>query len=170
MLTRPALSFVLAVLALVAPGAAGAMDARTTGEITAEIADQEEGVKAKYGNRSWKEMSPEERKSFQKDMDQAREDTFKKHGTTERELETTQLKMGKKGLESAESGKKDYAAKKKAAAEAKAAKPKQAGEIKVQRGFSDENPVDLNSDGPDPETEGMGKVIEVPQDGAAAQP
>ena len=158
-------------LALAFPAAARAMDAKKTGEISAEIEDKENAVKAKFGNRSWKEMSTDERKAYQKDMDKAREDTLSKHGTTSREFETTKLKMGREGLKSAEDGKKDYADKKaaeeKAKAEAGKAKTKEP-EIKVQKGFNDDNPVDLHGNGPGGGEEGMGKVIEVPQDGAPA--
>ncbi|HEY3445045.1 MAG TPA: hypothetical protein VGK67_01730 [Myxococcales bacterium] len=164
---------VLALAAALAfPAAARAMDAKKTGEISAEIEDKENAVKAKYGGRSWKEMSNDERKSFQKDMDKAREDTLQKHGTSGREYETTKLKMGREGLKSAEDGKKDYATKKaeEEKAKAEAAKPKaKEPEIKVQKGFNDDNPVTMDGKDPSGGEEGMGKVIDVPQDGAPAQ-
>ena len=175
MLSRAVVSLALAAAALASPAVASAMEAKKTGEISAEIADKENAVKAKYGNRSWKEMDTAERKAFQKDMDGAKAETLKKNGTTDREFETTKLKMGREGLKDAEVGKKDYADKKKAE-EAKKAEDgkakKEPTEIKVQKGFNDENPVDLNGDGNLPGQGGEGnpgKVIDVPQDGAPAQ-
>ncbi|MGC4113584.1 MAG: hypothetical protein QM765_02745 [Myxococcales bacterium] len=169
--SRSVLAFTLAVT-LAFPAVASAMDAKKTGEIDAEVADKENEVKAKYGNRPWREMNSDERKSFQKDMDKAREDTYAKHGTSGREVEGSKLKMGKQGLKDAEDGKKAYGDKKaadeKAKADAAKGKAKEP-EIKVQKGFSDDNPVDLHGNGPSAGEEGMGKVIEVPQDGAPAQ-
>lgn len=173
--TSLAVVAVLAV-ALTLPSVARALDVKEAGEIEAEVADREKEVKAKYGNKSWRDMDSAERRAYQKDMDAARNDTLAKHETTNKEYEQTKLKMGKPGFEVMEEGRKSYKGKKKAAEDAKKKEAEEAankgkkkdGEVKVQRGFDDKNPVMLDGKGP-PAGEGQdsehGKVIEVPQDG-----
>ncbi len=143
----PTLLSTLAALALLSPGAARALDAKEAGEISAEVEAKQQAVKAEYGNRSWREMSQEERKDYEKKMNGARDQVLNEHGTSQREYETTKLKMGREGLKSSEEAKAGWAEKKKkeeAAKKAEAEKKKDGPqEVKVQRGFDDKNPVDL---------------------------
>ena len=167
MLSRAALALALAALTLAAPRAAQAVDATEAGIISAEIDDKQTQVAAKYGNRSYRDMSDDERKSFREDMNAAREEALKSHGTNAHDWEAAKLRLDRESAKSFESGKNAYAAKKKADEEAAKAAKQEPAEVKVQRGFSDKSPVDLTGDGnlPASDDANFGKSVDAPKPG-----
>jgi TolA-binding protein len=161
------LIFVSALAAMLAfPALAFALDAEEAGTISAEIEDRENAVRAEYGNRHIRDMSREERKEMEAKIEAAREEVLDKHGTTEKDYDKSSLKVGREGAKAMDAAKKDRAAK--IAEEKKAAekKPGEAtpaqGEVKVQKGFSDKNPVVTDQAGDQVQRGAGNEGIEIP--------
>jgi hypothetical protein len=112
--------------------------------------DQEKAqatVNAKYGDRKQSDLSPDERRAMMKESAEAEEKVFEKHGITAKDWAVNGVARSRGDQSQVAATKKDLADKEKAAKEAEKAqkaaaeKPKTPGEIPVQRGFSDSNPV-----------------------------
>ena len=162
---RPLLIATLAALAtLLAPARASAVDPQEIGEMNAEIEAKQKAVKEKYGNRTPREMSQEEKKTYEHDMNDAKPSTLKDHHASAREFELGALKLGHDDRAKSEEAKKGWGDKqaKKAAEEAKKAEEAKAAaskepEVKVIKGFDEKNP-----NGIDDKTGGKGEGTEIP--------
>lgn len=130
-------------------------------------------VSAKFGNKKPTELSAQERKELEKDMDAASKAVLEKNGVDPKQYARDQLKMGRAGYAEKKELVKEIVAKEKAAAEAKKKAENQPKEIQVQRGVSEENPVTLdekpNEDGNVPVEKGLPPDAQNEQDALSAQ-
>ncbi|WP_224249303.1 hypothetical protein [Hyalangium gracile] len=143
---------------LAVPGLAVAQEALTPEKI-AEIRRDEQAAKAKvdaaYGNRKPSEMSNEERGQAAKEQQAAGLAVLEKHGVSDKEYSRHVAQMDREEREAVAQAEKQLEARDKAAREAREAKEAERrrkeeqgldpDEIPIQRGFSDENPVVLES-------------------------
>ncbi|WP_224372978.1 hypothetical protein [Hyalangium versicolor] len=147
---------------LAVPGLAMAQEDLTPQKI-AEIRRDEQASQAKvnaaYGNRKPSEMSNEERGQAAREQQAAGMAVLEKHGVSDKEYSRHVARMGREESAAVAREEKkldDEAKAAQAARDAKAAEKKRIEEeglppdqIPVQRGFSDENPVVLESTGDD---------------------
>ncbi|AKF86517.1 hypothetical protein SAMN05443572_105606 [Myxococcus fulvus] len=158
-MSRP-ISMLIAAL-LVVPGGAGAQEGgEMTPEKVAHIRRDEAAamkqVDEEFGNRKPSEMSNEERGQASRKQAAVTASVMEKHGVTAKEYERFTAKMGQEGNEraKAEAQRLEDQAKAAAARQAAAAKASEEKEVSVQKGFDNENPVELESSGNDgPEVE-----------------
>ncbi|HEX8438137.1 hypothetical protein [Archangium sp.] len=157
------LSVLLLSTWLAAPGLALAGD--LTPEQIARMRSDEKAaldrVNAAHGNKKSSEMSNAERRRLIQEQQQAVQGVRDQHGVSEKDYARQTTRMGRKQTEAVEAAAKELEAKK--AAEATKSQPgggQEPGEIQVQQGFDDENPVTLE------EQEGAAPSVEVgiPQD------
>jgi hypothetical protein len=152
------LSVLLLSTWLAAPGLALAGDL-TPEQIARMRSDEKaalERVNAAHGNKKPSEMSNAERRQVIQEQQQAVQAVREQHGVTEKDYARQTARMGPKQNAAVEAAEKELEAKK----AAEAAKPQEPGEIQVQQGFNDENPVTME------EQEGALPSVEVgiPQD------
>lgn len=147
---------------LTVPGLAMAEEELTPQKL-AEIRRDEQAAQAKvnaaYGNRKPSEMSTEERRQAAKDQQEAGLAVLEKHGVSDKEYSRHVARMDREEREAVAQAEKKLDDEAKAAQAAKAAKEAEkkrieeeglpADEIPVQQGFSDDNPVVLESTGED---------------------
>ncbi len=124
------------------PTVSKALDPDEAGKITAEIEEKNAAVRKEFGDRSYKELTREERKSYDAKMRAGHDEVLEKHGTSSRDYEKGMLKLGREGLKQEQATQKAWAEKRaedaKKAAEKK--KVEDVGGIKVQKGFDEKNP------------------------------
>ncbi|MBI5544015.1 MAG: hypothetical protein HY901_09020 [Deltaproteobacteria bacterium] len=148
----PSLPALLAALTLLfASAASRALEPAKAGEIAAELEAKEKAIQEKHGDL--RQLSPEQRKAYGKELQEARVSTLQKHNTTSKEFETARLKMGRGDRAQSEEARKAWPEQqKKLAEEAKKAEAAKATKknsgIQVQRGFDDDNPVVLDGEQP----------------------
>lgn len=129
----------------------------------------QKAVDAKYGNKKLSELSADERRQLTKDRAEADAKVLDEHGVNAKQWARESLKKDRAQYADGKERVKALVEKEKADAEA-AEKAKQAGtgEVQVQKGFSDENPVTLEEQqGGEPIVE-KGLPSEVAADEAAA--
>lgn len=143
---HPAHRVVLASLLLSAPLALAAdLSPEKVAQIRRDQQAAMERVEKAAGNKKPSEMSNEERRGLIEARAAAQQQVLDKHGVDAREYTNYTLRMGKEERAQTEAAEKKLEAQAKAAAEKKAEAAKKAGtgEVQVQQGFSDQNPVDL---------------------------
>lgn len=156
-MSRP-ISMLMAAL-LVLPGIAGADEGgELTPEKVAHIRRDEatamKKVDDEFGNRKSSEMSNEERGQAIQKQSAATSSVLEKHGVTAKEYDRFTAKMGPEGNERAKAEGQRLEEQAKSAKQA-AAKPAEEKEVTIQQGFSNDNPVELES------TEGDNPVVEI---------
>ncbi len=158
------LSVLLLSTWLAAPGLALAGD--LTPEQIARIRSDEktalERVNAAHGNRKPSEMDSAERRQVIQEQQQAIQEVRDQHGVSEKDYARQTARMGPKQNAAVEAAAKELEEKK----AAEAAKSQEPGEIQVQQGFDDENPVTLEEqEGAQPSVEvGIPQEEEVPSE------
>jgi hypothetical protein len=152
------LSVLLLSTWLTAPGLALAED--LTPEKIARMRSDEKAaldrVNAAHGNKQPSEMDSAERRQVIQEQQQAVQQVREQHGVSEKDYARQTARMGKKQTAAVEAAAKELEAKK--AAEATKRQPggaQEPGEIQVQQGFDDKNPVTLE------EQEGAAPTVEV---------
>lgn len=96
----------------------------------------------KHGNKKPNELSLDERRQLIREQAEAEKKILEKHGVSSKEWAMGQQRQSRDERDQVKAARDALAAKDKAEAE-NAAKPKEEQSIRVQRGFSDENPVVL---------------------------
>lgn len=162
---------------LLAPSAALALDPQEAGEIEAQIEDGQRQVKEKFGNRTLREMDSQERRDYDRALNEAREQVLQKHGTTLRGYESQRMKFGREAYQESQAARQGWGEKKKQQEEASKAeaakKAKGDGEIKVQQGFDENNPPNVEDVDGVQVQRGRGSEgieIPVPQEGEGGEP
>ncbi|QRK05375.1 hypothetical protein JQX13_35090 [Archangium violaceum] len=126
---------------LTVPGLVLAED--LTPEQLARIRRDEKAAEAKvnaaHGNKKPSEMTNAERRQMIREQQEALQEVMEKNGVSRKDYARQTARMGPKQNAEVDAAEKELEAKEKAAA-SKAHGP---GEIQVQQGFSDENPVTL---------------------------
>ncbi|HYO72433.1 MAG TPA: hypothetical protein VEU33_40820 [Archangium sp.] len=110
-------------------------------------------VNAAHGNKKSSELSTEERRQIIREQQEAVRKVMDENGVSPKDYARQSARMGPKQNEQVAAAEKALEEKEKAAA-AKPAQDKEPGEIQVQEGFSEENPVMLD------EQEGAPPVVE----------
>ncbi|MCP3098624.1 hypothetical protein LZ198_07010 [Myxococcus sp. K15C18031901] len=144
---------------LVLPGFASAAEGgELTPEKVAQIRRDEAAamkkVSAEFGDRKSSEMSNEERGQQAAKQAGATASVLEKHGVSAKEYERFAAKMGREGNERAAAENQRLETQEKSAKQA-AAKPAEEKEVTIQAGFSNANPVELES------LEGDAPVVEI---------
>ncbi|GMU11244.1 hypothetical protein [Corallococcus caeni] len=148
MMTR--LSLMLAASSLVLAAPALAEDDGLTPEKVAAIQRDEAAAQAKvdadHGNRKPSEMSNAERGQAIRDQQKEAAKVMEKHGVSAKEFATFTARMTPEDNQRAANEAKRLDDKAKAEKEAEAKKRKGDGEVHIQQGFSDADPVELESE------------------------
>ena len=100
-------------------------------------------VNAAHGNKKSSELSAAERREMIREQQEAVQKVMDEHGVTAKDYARQSARMGPKQNEQVAAAEKALEEKEKAAG---AAKDKEPGEIQVQEGFSEENPVMLEEE------------------------
>ncbi|MCY1079716.1 hypothetical protein [Archangium lansingense] len=100
-------------------------------------------VNAAHGNKKSSDLSAAERRQMIREQQEAVQKVMDEHGVSAKDYARQSARMGPKGNKEVAAAEKDLAAKEKAAAAGKSGRAKEPGEIQVQEGFSEENPVVL---------------------------
>jgi hypothetical protein len=126
-----------------------------TPEQIAHIRRDEQAAIAKvntaHGNKKPSEMDNAERRQVIEEQQQALQAVMDKHGVTPKEYARQSAQMGREESKAVEAAAKELEAQEKAATEAAAAAAAQPAEekapeeIPIQRGFNDENPVEVEA-------------------------
>ncbi|MBN8227410.1 hypothetical protein JYK02_07810 [Corallococcus macrosporus] len=148
MMTR--LSLMLAASSLVLASPALAEDDGLTPEKVAAIQRDEAAAQAKvnadYGNRKPSEMTNAERGQAIRDQQKESAKVMEKHGVSAKEFANFTARMTPDDNQRAANEAKRLDDKAKAEKEAEAKKRKGDGEVHIQQGFSDADPVELESE------------------------
>jgi hypothetical protein len=114
-------------------------------------------VNAAHGNKKASELSTEERREIIREQQEAARGVMDKHGVSAKDYARQTARMGPKGNEAVAAAEKSLEAKEKAAgAGAAKAEGDEAGEIQIQHGINEENPVMLEEQEGAPPTVEMG--------------
>ncbi len=108
-------------------------------------------VNAAHGNKKSSELSTAERRQMIREQQEAIQRVMDEHGVSRKDYARQSARMGPKQNAEVAAAEKALEEQEKAAG---AAKPQQTGELQVQQGFSDENPVTLE------EQEGAQPIVE----------
>jgi hypothetical protein len=111
-------------------------------------------VNAAHGNKKSSELSAAERREMIREQQEAVQKVMDEHGVTAKDYARQSARMGPKKNEQVAAAEKALEEKEKAAGAAKPPKDKEPGEIQVQEGFDEENPVMLEQE------EGAAPVVE----------
>ncbi len=112
-------------------------------------------VNAAHGNKKSSEMSASERRQMIQEQQEAVRKVMEEHGVSAKDYARQSARMGPKQNEQVAAAEKALEAKEKAAGAAKKSEQaREPGEIQVQEGFSEDNPVMLE------EEEGAPPVVE----------
>ncbi len=136
---------------LTAPGLALAQEELTPEKIARIRRDEQEAqrkVDAAYGNRKPSEMSNEERRQAAREQQEAAMKVMEKHGVSDKEYSRHMARMGREEREAVELAEKKLEAEAKAAKQAReeeGKKTQEPGEIPIQKGISENNPVELEA-------------------------
>ncbi|MBU8896626.1 hypothetical protein KRR26_13480 [Corallococcus sp. M34] len=148
----PRLSLALAAACLALPASSRAEDNALTPEKVAEIRRDESKAQAKVdaanGNRKPSELSSAERKEVIRQQSEASSQVLAKHGVSAKEYARYTARMGREESAQADAAQKRQDEAAKVAAQEAAKKPPEGaanGEIPIQRGFSDAEPVELEA-------------------------
>ncbi|RKH04188.1 hypothetical protein [Corallococcus carmarthensis] len=157
---NPRLSLMLAVSSLVlATPALAAEEEGLTPEKVAAIQRDEAAAQAKvnadFGNRKPSEMSNAERGQSIRDQQKESAKVMEKHGVSAKDYATFTARMTPEDNQRVANEAKRLDDKAKADKEAEAKKRKGDGEVHIQQGFSDADPVELESE------EGAEPVVDV---------
>jgi hypothetical protein len=98
-------------------------------------------VNAAHGNKKSSELSAEERRQIIREQQEAVRKVMDDHGVSPKDYARQSARMGPKKNEQVAAAEKALEEKEKAAASAKPSSDKEPGEIQVQEGFNEENPV-----------------------------
>ena len=109
-------------------------------------------VNAAHGNKKSSELSAAERREMIREQQEAVQKVMDEHGVTAKDYARQSARMGPKQNEQVAAAEKALEEKEKAAA--KSPKDKEPGEIQIQQGINEENPVMLE------EQEGAAPVVE----------
>jgi hypothetical protein len=149
----------LLALLLASPALAADLNPKTVAKIQREQNAAQEEIEKKHGNKKPSEMSSSERKEVIKETSAAQKEVLEKNKVDAKEFARYQAKMSQDDRAETAAAEKDLEAAAEKDKKAGAAKP---AEIKVQKGFSDKNPVVLEA------KEGAPPVVEhgLPTDGS----
>jgi hypothetical protein len=169
------MSLAFAVLAL-ALSADDALSLEKQAQLERDQEKAQAEVAKRYGNKKSSELTPEERKQMIKDQAAAEREVLEKNGIDPKQAAREAMKRDRADYARQkelvkELGEKEKAAKE--AAEQALKKAKEAGEVLVQRGISEENPVTLEEkegeDGKVAVEKGLPPELESDQAAAAEQ-
>ncbi len=138
-------------LALPAPTLAAELTAEQIAKIRRDEKAAIEKVNAAHGSKKPSELSNAERRQMIEEQQQALDEVMEKHGASRKDYARQVARMGPKGNEEVGAAEKALEAAEKAA---QASKSEGAEGITVQKGFSDENPVEMEAE------EGAPPVVE----------
>ncbi|HEY0096185.1 MAG TPA: hypothetical protein VGB96_17790 [Archangium sp.] len=111
-------------------------------------------VNAAHGNKKSSELSTAERRQIIREQQEAVRKVMDEHGVSAKDSARQSARGGPKQNEQVAAAEKALAEKEKAAGAAKPPREKEPGEIQIQEGFNEENPVMLE------EEEGAQPVVE----------
>jgi len=111
-------------------------------------------VNAAHGNKKSSELSAAERREMIREQQEAVQKVMDEHGVTAKDYARQSARMGPKQNAQVAAAEKALEEKEKAAGAANPPQDKEPGEIQVQEGFSEENPVMLEQE------EGAPPVVE----------
>jgi len=139
------LSIPLLSLWLIAPGLtlAGELTPEQLASIQRDEKAAVERVNAAHGNKKASELSNDERGQIIREQQAAVQEVMDKHGVSPKDYARQTARMGPKQNAAVETAAKQLEAKEKAAATSGTQPGNGPGEIQVQNGFNDENPVTL---------------------------
>lgn len=135
----------LAALLLAAPALAGELNPKSVAKIQREQKKATEEVAKAHGDRKPSEMSTAERKQVIREQAEAERRVLEKNGVEPKDLARYTARMSRAEREQLEAASADLEREEADAAKAKAAKADSAGQVQVQRGFSDARPVELEA-------------------------
>lgn len=111
-------------------------------------------VNAAHGNKKSSELSAAERRQMIREQQEAVQKVMEEAGVSPKDYARQSARMGPKQNEQVAAAEKELEAKEKAAKARKPEQAKEPGEIQIQEGFSEENPVMLE------EQEGAPPIVE----------
>ncbi len=131
---------------LLAPASAFALDAQKAGELEALMEERRSAIAREYGGKKPTEMSSSERREYYEKVEKANREVLEKNGVSDKEYARQTARMGRGSQKEIQEAKKQFQEKRAAEEKAKADKAKGSGEVQIQRGFDDKNPVNLQGD------------------------
>ncbi len=131
---------------LLAPASAFALDAQKAGELEALMEERRSAISKEYGGKKPNEMSSSERREYYEKVEKANREVLEKNGVSDKEYARQTARMGRGSQKEIQEAKKQFQEKRAAEEKAKADKAKGSGEVQIQRGFDDKNPVNLQGD------------------------
>lgn len=136
---------------LLAPASALALDEQKAGELEALMEERRAAIAKEYGDKKPSEMSSSERRAYYQKIEAANREVLQQNGISDKEYARATARMGRGSMQRIEQAKKEFAEKRAAEKKAKEEQAKKgSGEIQIQRGFDNKNPVTLD----EPETDG----------------
>ncbi|MFE8600084.1 hypothetical protein [Archangium violaceum] len=111
-------------------------------------------VNAAHGNKKSSEMSNSERREMIREQQEEVQKVMDEHGVSPKDYARQSARMGPKQNEQVAAAEKALEGKEKAAASGRSPQGKEPGEVQIQEGFNDDNPVMLD------EQEGAPPVVE----------
>jgi hypothetical protein len=155
---RPLVPALVALL-LAAPAFADRLSTEQVADLKHKQKKAEAEVEKKYGNKKPQDMTPEEFRKVEGEKMKAREDVLKKEGVSSKDYELSFMRQSKSDRADTEARVKDLekkdAAAAKAKADAEAAEKAKAGggNVQIQRGFSEDRPIELENHSGEPTVE-----------------
>lgn len=131
----------LVVFALCAPALAADLSPEKVAKIRKEQKEAMARIEKAHGNKKPSEMSNAERREMAQERAAAEQAVLEKHGVSTRDFANYTVRMSTDDRKEAEAAEKKLEAAD--AAKKKAAETKPQGEVQVQLGFDEKNPVDL---------------------------
>lgn len=146
----------LTLVLLAGPAVAGSLSPDEVAELRHKQKKAEAEVDKKHGNKKPSDMTENERRQVDNEKMAARAAVLEKEGVSSKEFDRAQLRQNK--ADRAQTDEKVKALEKKdaeaaAAAKAKAEADQQQGEVRIQRGFNEERPVELENQSGEPTVE-----------------
>ena len=152
---RPSLLLLSLCLTLPGLGFAGELTPDQLARVRRDEKEALARVNAAHANRKPSEMSNAERRQVIQEQQKAVQEALEKNGVSGKDYARQTAKMGPKGNEAVEAASKRLEEQDKQQAAEAAKTKKEPGEIQVQAGFGEDNPVTLE------EQEGAGPTVEV---------
>jgi hypothetical protein len=133
------------LLAFSAPSFAAELDVKLAAKIKRDQKKALDEIAKENGNKKDSEMSPEERRAVAKKQTEAQAAVLEKNGVSSKELTRFTSKLSRSDQKEVAAAEQELEAKEKAEQEAAAAAKKKPDEVKVQRGFSNDKPVEMEA-------------------------
>ncbi|MHB8872813.1 MAG: hypothetical protein ACYC8T_03920 [Myxococcaceae bacterium] len=135
------------LLAIAVPALAADLDPKLAAKIKREQKKASDDVAKKHGDKKHSEMDPAERRALAKEQSEAQQEVLEKNAVTGKDYARYTAKLSRSDQKEMAGAEEALEAKEKAdkaaAAAATAKKPDEG--VKVQRGFSNEKPVEMEA-------------------------